>query len=115
MLCASLTCVLAGHGAAPVVLAAWICEGGPLIRRVGLSPLAGGAEVAPTARRRRCDISLARRAQQLGSARRGRQGVIVGPRAGKVVRRMDQIRREVRSWLAHVAGASAGRAACVCV
>ena len=65
----SLTCVRAGHGAVPVVLAAWICGGDSLVRRVGLSPLAGGAEVAPTARRRRCAISPARRAQQPGAAR----------------------------------------------
>jgi len=45
--------------------------------------------------------------------RRGRWGVVVGPRAGKVVHRMARIMREVRSWLAQVAGAPAGRAACV--
>jgi hypothetical protein len=50
----------AGHGSAPVVLAAWICEADPLSRRVGLLPLAGGAEVALTAHRRRCAIPLAR-------------------------------------------------------
>jgi len=42
--------------------------------------------------------------------RRGRWGVGVGPRAGKVVHRMARIMREVRSWLAQVAGAPAGRA-----